>query len=142
MTTTILQAIKTFIATYTGLEALAPLSVDYIGSEPPYYAIVPLAGSKIVENYIDGGSKREFPFALQSMEMTADEGERLENAGFYEGFSDWLESQTNAGILPTLNANQTAEEIVTLGQPYLFQQGESSTGIYQIQCKLTYRQAA
>ena len=94
----------------------------------------------IVESYINGGSLREFPFAFQSMASTADDLERLQNIGFYEAFADWLETQSLAGTLPTLGAKQTAEKIEALNWAYLYEQGESSTGVYQITCKLTYTQ--
>ena len=74
------------------------------------------------------------------MESTSDELERLENSGFFETFTDWLESQTESGDLPTLGAKKTAEKIEALGWAYLYEQGKSSTGIYQVQCKLTYDQ--
>jgi hypothetical protein len=83
---------------------------------------------------------REYPFAFQSAEYTADELERLETSGFFEAFADWLESQTNAGVLPTLGAKQTALEIEATSWAYLFEQGNSETGIYQIQARLIYEQ--
>lgn len=136
----IISALKTYIQTYTGLDSGAPVWVDYIGSKPTEYAIIPLAGSKIVEQYINGGSMREYPFAFQSAEFTADELERIENSGFFEAFSDWLESQTLAGVLPAMGAKQTAWAIEATGWAYLFEQGNSDTGIYQIQCRLIYEQ--
>jgi hypothetical protein len=140
MTTTIIQAVKIYIATYTELATGAPLWVNYLGASPTAYSIVPLAGSKVVEEYITGGTVNEFPFAFQSMESTADELERLESLGFYEAFAAWLKSQTLAGTLPTLNTGQTPEKIEALGWAYLYEQGESGTGVYQIQCKLTYEE--
>ena len=137
----IISALKTYIQTYTGLKTDAPVWVDTIGANPTEYAIIPLAGAKIVEQYINGGSLREYPFAFQSAEYTADELERIENSGFFEAFSDWLEIQTLAGVLPTLGAKQTATEIEATGWGYLFQQGQSKTGIYQVQCRLIYEQA-
>ena len=140
--TTIIDGLRTYLKTYTGLVSGAPVWVDFLGSTPTEYGIIPLPGARVVEEYINGSSLREFPFAFQSMESTADELERFETNGFYESFADWLESQTLAGVLPTLEAGKTAEEIEALGWGYLFQQGESGTGIYQIQCKLTYAQDA
>jgi hypothetical protein len=136
----IISSIKTYLATYTGLESGAPIWVDYLGSVPVQYSIVPLPGSRIVEQYIDGSSLREFPFAFQTVKSTADNLERLESIGFQEEFADWLESQTAAGVLPTPGTKKTAESIEATGWGYLFEQGDSDTGIYQIQCKLVYRQ--
>lgn len=136
----IISSVRTYLATYTGLKTGAPLWVDYLGNNPSEYAVIPLAGGKVVESYIDGSSQREFPFAFQSMESTADDLERLENSGFFETFSDWLETQSEAGTLPTLAAGQTSELIEATGWGYLYQQGNSDTGVYQIQCRLVYQQ--
>lgn len=138
----IISSLKTYLAGYNELKDDAPLWVDYLGATPTEYVIVPLAGAEIVEHYINGSSLREFPFAFQSVESTADELERLETLGFYEEFAAWLESQTAASTLPTLASGQVATKIEALGRAYLYQQGESNTGIYQIQCKLTYEQDA
>ena len=135
-----ISRLRTYLMTYSGLVANKPLWVDYLGQVPTEYSISPLAGSRIVESYIDGGSLREFPFAFSSMESTADNLERLETIGFYEAFADWLEAQTNAGTLPTLDSGKTATAIEATGWAYLYQSSESQTGIYQIQCKLTYDQ--
>jgi len=48
----IISALKTYIKTYTGLKTGAPVWVDYIGPNPTEYAIIPLPGSKIIEQYI------------------------------------------------------------------------------------------
>lgn len=139
-TISMIEAIKTYIATYTGLVANAPIWVNYLGTDPTQYTIIPLPGACIVETYLDDSALCEFPFAFQSVESTADELERLESIGFFEAFAAWLKSQTAADTFPTLNAGQTPERIEALTWGYLYQQGESATGIYQITCKLTYKQ--
>lgn len=138
----VIAAIKTYLATYTGLKTGAPLWVDYLGETATEYSISSLAGARIVENHIDGSTVREFPFSFSSTESTADELERLENLGFYEAFAEWLETQSKSDTLPTLGTGKTATKIEALGWGYLFQPGDSGTGIYQIQCKLTYDQEA
>lgn len=136
---TILSALKTYLLG-APLKADAPLWADYLGAAPTQYSIVSLPGTKIVQTYLDGGSEREFPFALQSAISTADELERLENSGVFEAISDWFETQTKAGILPTLATGKTATAIETLGCSFLYEQGVSSTGIMQVTCKLSYSQ--
>lgn len=136
----IINSVRTYLATYTGLKTGAPLWVDFLGNNPSEYAVIPLAGSKVIESYINGSSQREFPFAFQSMESTADDLERLENSGFFETFADWLETQSEAGTLPTLGTGQTSELIEATGWGYLYEQGNSDTGVYQIQCRLVYDQ--
>src|SRR5574340_1442387 len=119
---TIIEALKTYIASYTGLKDGAPLWVDFLGPANTEYAIIPLPGEKIVERYINGASLREFPFAIQSIESTADELERMETSGFYEALADWFESQTEAGVLPALGGKKTAEAIESTGWAYLYEQ--------------------
>lgn len=137
----IIQALRAYLAAYAGLESGAPLWVDHLGSRPTEYAIVPIAGGKILERYLDGGSVREYHFAFRSMESTADDLERMENSGFYESLADWLEEQTEAGDLPDLGDGKTAKVIEAVGWAYIYEQGQSDTGIYQIQCRLEYEQA-
>jgi hypothetical protein len=136
----IISSVRTYLATYTGLKTGAPLWVDCLGNNPSEYAVIPLAGGKVIETYLSGKSLREYPFAFQSMESTADDLERLENSGFFETFADWLETQTEAGTLPTLGTGQTAELIEAIGWGYLYEQGNSDTGVYQIQCRIVYGQ--
>jgi len=138
----VITSVRSYLATYSGLTSGAPLWVNYLGQVPTEYAINPIAGERIVEEYVDGSSLREYPFAFQSTESTADNLERIETLDFYETFADWLTSQSDAGILPILESGKAAEKIEALGWGYLFNPGESGTGIYQIQCKLTYFQEA
>jgi hypothetical protein len=137
----ILSSIQTYIKTYGSLESNAPVLINFLGESPTGYSIVSLPGSTIVEHYLDGSTLREFPFALEAMFSTADDAERLDNLGFFEAFSEWLESQTEAGILPTsLGTGRAAEKIEALGQAFLYEQGVSGRGIYSVQAKLTYSQ--
>ena len=138
----LLSALKTYLKTNTSVAALAAVFVDFMGEEPDQLAIIPIPGNRVIETYINGNSKRAFPFAIQSVESTADELGRIQNSGFYEDLSEWFESQTKAGVLPTLGTGKTAESIETMGWAYLFAQGQSQTGIYQVQCRLVYRQIA
>ena len=138
---TIIESLKAYLKTCPSLADGALLEVDHNGPAIQY-AIVPVPGARVLETYLDGSSLREFPFAFQTAAITAVDAERIDNAGFQETFADWLEAQTEAGNLPALDAGKTAESIAATSWGYLFEQGESDTGIYQIQCKLTYRQAA
>jgi len=138
----IISTLQTYLKDYSELKTDAPVWVDFLGPNPTEYTIVPIAGGRIVETYITGKSLRMYPFAFQSMSSTADELERLETQGFFEAFAAWLESQTEAGDLPDMDEGQIATEIEALGWAYLFQEGTSDTGIYQIQAQLLYEQEA
>ncbi len=136
----IISAIQSYIKNCTELEYGAPVWINYLGNEPIEYSIVPIPGSRVVETYLDGSSLRVYPFAFQSVESTADDLERLEAQGFYEAFADWLEEQSELGELPELGSGRISEKMEAVNWGYLFQSGESATGIYQIQCQLQYMQ--
>lgn len=138
----LISAVQEYIKTYSALTANAPVWIDYIGKEPTQYAISPLPGARIIETFLDNSTTREFPFAFEMVELTADDATRLDNIGFFESFAEWLETQTKAETLPTLATGKTPEKIEALGWGYLLDEGESGTGVYQIQCKLTYSQVA
>jgi hypothetical protein len=89
---------------------------------------------------LDDGSQRVFPFALDFNASTADELARLGSCGFSEALSDWFEKQTNISNLPSLPTGKTPFSIEVSGQGYLYMEGQSDIGIYQIQCKLIYDQ--
>lgn len=132
-------AVRNFLLTYPPM-ADSLIHVDALGGKPTEYAVIPLPGDRKKKQYLDGGSDREYPFLIQSVESTADELERLENSGFYEVLADWLEEQTKAGNLPNLGTGKTAESIEAVSWGFVYEQGESNTGIYQITCKLAYVQ--
>lgn len=135
-----IDGIKTYLLTYTGLSSGAPVWVNHLEPNPVSYSIAPLPGQIVVEEYINGSSLRQYNFAFLSTQSTAAELSRFENNEFFEQFATWLESQSEAGVLPSLDAGQTATKIEATGWGYLYQEGESDTGIYQIQCLLTYLQ--
>lgn len=137
----VIDSLRDYIATYSALKTNAPVWVDYLGTDQTEYAVVPLAGTQIVKRYITGKTVREYPFAFQFSELTADNTERVENNEFSESFADWLESQTKAGTLPTMETGKKPTRIEATAWGSLFQQGEK-TGTYQINCKLTYEQDA
>lgn len=134
-----ITSVRDYLLTYSAM-ANKLIHVDALGSKPTEYAVIPLPGARIIEKYLDGGSKREFPFLIQSVESTADELERIENSGFYEALAEWFETQTEAGVLPTLGTGKTAESIEAAAWGFVYEQGASATGIYQITCKLVYEQ--
>ncbi len=134
-----ITAVHNFLLTYPPM-ADSLIHVDALGGTPTEYAVIPVPGDRKKIQYLDGGSDREYPFLIQSVESTADELERIENSGFYEALADWLEEQTKAGNLPTLSAGKTAESIEAVSWGFVYEQGASNTGIYQITCVLKYEQ--
>jgi hypothetical protein len=134
----IIEGVRDYIKSYAGLESGAPVWVENLGMEPTEYAVLPIAGVRVIETNIIGKRTFEYPFALRSMESIADDFERLENVGFYENFAAWLDAQSEANSLPSLPAGLAAESIEATGWGYLHEEGESQTAVYQVQCSLIY----
>ena len=142
MTDSILEGIKTYMvdhASSAGLESGAMIGVDFLGPDKIGYSIITMPGATIAR-YLNGGSERTYPFAFQATLSTADEAARVENGGFLEALSDWFDAQTAADDFPTLPTGKTADRIEALDGGYLYQEGSSGTGIYQITCRLSYSQ--
>jgi len=136
----LISGLRTYVMNYPGLVSGAPLLIDALGSKPTQYSIIPAPGPRIVAHYVDGGAECAFPFTIQSTESTADDLQRIENSGMYEALAAWFDTQTEAGSLPTLGAKQTATAVEALSWGFIYEQGNSGTGIYQIQCVLRYEQ--
>ena len=142
MTTTLLAALKTYLTDSHQLATGAAVLTDFLGKNPKQYSIVPQPGAHVTEYNVDYSSEREYPFAIQSMESTADELERMANSGFYEALADWFETQTQDGNMPVLNSSQHPVAIQATSWAFISEQSESTTGVYQILCKLVYDQDA
>lgn len=140
---TIIQALQEWVGQFPQLAPNAPLFIDYLGEgELPQYAIVPLPGPPIVERYLDGSSTRQYPFAIQLADQTADDPARLANSGFMEELTDEFERRTVDGDLPDLGESRVAETVEVVNAGFLYEQGQSETAIYQINCRMEYFQAA
>jgi len=137
--TTIIQALQDYIATYPGFDemGLTPL-VNWLEPTPDSYGIFPIPGDKQIYNYPAKGGMYEFPFALQVNASNADDLARLQTMGFFESFGKWLDEQNEDENYPVLSSGETAFEIEALGQGYLLDQGESNVSTYEVPCKLTY----
>ena len=130
-----IKAIQDFLLSYQQLEDDRPVWVEMLGEEPLSYAVFLVPGKQVTEDII-GNKTVEYPFGFGSVEVIADNSVLLA-AEFYEEFADWLDEQTGAGILPTLDAGKTAISIEALDTATIIERAEK-TGVFQILCKLVY----
>lgn len=115
------------------------LRVDYLGDQPTEYVVESVPTSAIVKRYADGGTLREFLFLFASREFYgADVLQNLENSGFYETFSAWIEEQDEKRNYPDFRGG-TVQKIETVTSGYLFDATENNAR-YQIQCRILYYQ--
>lgn len=116
------------------------LYVDYLGPDPVSYVIDVEPATAIVKRYTNGDTIRQYLFTFGTRDYySQDVMERIDSSGFFEEFSDWLETQNNRRNLPVLPEGKEAKSIGALSTGYLYDE-ETNTARYQIQCGLTYYQ--
>ncbi len=115
------------------------VNVDYL-SEEMEYSIDPLPCDPIIQRYVDGGAKKQFQFAFTSKEAYDEDARiNIENSGFYQKFEEWLEEQTNGGLLPDMSGRKQPYAVETLNSGYLYD-AEGKLALYRIECRLLYVQ--
>lgn len=134
----IIDNLQKYISTCPYLEEFNKLvNVNYLHSETTSYSIEEVPCNPILKRYLDGSSKRQYDFIFASRESYGqDVFQNIDNSGFYEEFSNWIEEQSLNDNLPKLDAGEAIKiEVSTTG--YAFQT-EVDKARYQIQLKLIY----
>lgn len=134
----IIEKIRDYFLDCPLLDELARLNVDYLGVDPTQYTIDSVPTTSIVKSYVDGGALKQYVFVFGSREYYgADVLQNLENSGFYERFSSWIEEQNELSNLPKLSNGRNSEKLEVLTSGYLFDASEDNAR-YQLQCRLIY----
>lgn len=136
----IIESVKNFILTCPCLKNLAAVNVDFLPESPDTYSIEEVPANSVLQTYLDGSQEKQFVFVFASRFYYSDETRNnLENSGFYEDFSDWMDEQTKIGNLPIMREGLTPTKIEAMSSGYLFDiSGDLSNARYQIQCRLIY----
>lgn len=136
---TIIQAIRDYIASCPLLKDGAIVGVDQLGAKSVGYTIDATPCSPILQQYVDGGSKRQFQFVFASREKYGQRVlENLQNSSFYEDFADWIEINNLSGIFPELGEWRTPIQVEILSNGYVLDDAGDNTARYQIQLNLIY----
>lgn len=136
----IIESVKNFILTCPYLEELAAVNIDFLPDSPDSYSIEEVPTQTVIREYLDGSKEMQFVFVFASRFYYSDETKNnIENCGFYEDFSEWLDEQTEIGNLPAMREDMTPYKIEAMSSGYLFDiSGDLSNARYQIQCRLIY----
>lgn len=136
----VIEYIRNVIKTCPLLEEGKRVNVDYIGQSMSY-SIDALPCDPIIENYVDGGTKKQFQFAFTSKEeYDEDSRVNIENSGFFEKFEEWLQKLGNwKNPLPDMEAKKLPIKFETLNKGYLYDV-EEHLARYRIECRLIYCQ--
>ncbi|WP_018592623.1 hypothetical protein [Terrisporobacter glycolicus] len=141
---TILEAIRNYIKECPYLSEFSRgINVDYLGENTNSYSIESIPATPIVRRYVDGSSIRQFLFVFSSREAYGQDAfQNLENIGFYELFSKWIEQQNRLRKLPDLGEGKTVRKIETLTTGYTgeIMDMQMDKCRYQIQCRIEYFQ--
>lgn len=112
--------------------------VDALGEEPIEYMIEASLTTPLVKTYVDGSSVRQQMFNFGSREFySMDRVQNLLNSSFYEQMCDWVEKQSQSGVLPELPEGCEARKITVDTCGYMFEP-TATTARYQIQLTLQY----
>jgi hypothetical protein len=130
-----IKAIQDYLLSYQALEDDRPVWVEMLGEEPLSYTVFLVPGKQVTED-IMGNKTVSYPFGFGAVEVIADNS-ALVTAEFYEEFADWLDTQTEAGTLPSLDSGKTALSIEALDTATIIERAEK-TGVFQILCRLIY----
>lgn len=134
----IIKQIRRYFLDCPLIDRYSKINVDYLGVEAVDYTIDSIPVEPILKQYVDGGALKQYLFVFGSREYYGDDTlQNMENSGFYQVFSEWIEEQNNIGNLPLLSEGKEATSIEVISSGYLFDASESSAR-YQIQLRLTY----
>lgn len=136
---TIIESIRKYLSNCPLLMD-GKLNVDFLPPEAASYSVDVTPVSPVVKSYLDGSSVCQFAFVLATRTYYGvDIRQQIDNLGFFEKFSNWIEDQNHNRNWPDLGNGKKAQKLEVTTSGYVFAP-ETDTARYQIQCKLTYFQ--
>lgn len=138
---TVLKAMKEYIETCPYLDkfngAFPIVDVEDVADKPVNYMVETVPLEPYLRKYLDGTGIKQAAFVFASRELSGDTDTKLDNNGFYEDFSRWIERNERNRVYPILNPNQDVLEIKVTLSSYVFDE-TSTTKQYQIQLYLKW----
>jgi len=138
---TIIKYVRDLIKTCPYLEEYENgIGVDYLNENATSYMIESVPVDPIMKQFTDGGTVRQFAFNFASRNgYGSDVIENLDNIGFFEHFSDWVEELTESMLLPEIDEYRIPISLKVVSQGYLYN-NELDEAQYIIQCKFIFKQ--
>ncbi|HSH35516.1 chloramphenicol resistance protein [Schnuerera sp.] len=134
----IIKSIRKYFLDCPILDEFIKIGVDYLDPNEKEYTIDPIPSNTVIKEYIDGGRLKQYLFVFASREFYGDDViQNIENSGFYEKLSSWVDNQSKKGNLPILSGNKKSIELKVTTSGYLFNATEDRAR-YQIQMQLVY----
>lgn len=133
----IIESIRNFIRTYPPL-ADGEIGVDFLKESAESYSVDAIPTKEIVKQYIDGSSIRQFIFVFATRSYYGSEiRQQLDNLGFFEDFTKWIEQCNKNGVFPKLEDGCEVQKLEVTTSGYVFSEGEDYAR-YQTQCRMEY----
>lgn len=136
---TVIQCVQKWLKTYSGLSGR--LDVDFLPEDADTYSIDTIPCEEIIKRYKDGGTVKQFQFAVSSRRFYEQNiNQNVSNLQFFEDLTEWVENKARSRQLPAMDKGRTAQKIVVTSTAYPFIVTEDGKARYQIQMRLEYYQ--
>lgn len=135
---TIIESIRNYISNLNCMKTFeGVINANFLDGEVDSFSIEEVPCNPILKKYLDGSTKRQFQFAFCSREpYGAEIIQNIDNSGFYEEFTQEIEKNNDAGILPT-NEDIESLNIKVTSSAYIVTT-EEDTAMYQINLNFIY----
>ena len=136
---TVMENVQKWLKTYSGLSGR--LDVDFLDEDADTYSVDTIPCEEIIKRYKDGGTVRQFQFAVSSRRYYEQNiKNNLSNLQFFEDLTAWIENKSRHRQLPVMDKGRTAQKIVVTSSGYPFDVTENGMARYQMQLRLEYFQ--
>lgn len=124
--------------------ALKDLGVDFLSNDVNCASIEKAPIKPLIEEYIDGTSKRQVAYLLRARFDYSDEiKNNIEQSEFYEKVAEWIEENNENDIFPNFGDKKIVLNVEVVSSDYLASVADNfQSACYQLQIKITYLKEA
>ncbi len=117
-------------------EFLSATYVDYTNQENAGECGIFLGGQTLISEDMHGNTTWQYNFALQAVQFSREDFERISNAAFSERFCQWARSKNRD--LPDMGEGMEPISLSAGNGAFFDLSEDGNTGTYMIQCSLIY----
>ena len=137
---TLTEAIFVWLEQFPGLSG-GVMHLDFLPPEARSYSVDSVPAEPVLQQYLDGSSRRQLLFTISSREFySPDVGRQEQNLFFFEELGSWVEAQNFHRKLPLLGEGRKCISTEMLSTAYPLTVSPDGMARYQVQMKLTYLQ--
>lgn len=139
----IIEAIKNYICNLDCMKTFEnAININFLDGAADNFSIEEVPCKPILKKYLDGSNKRQFQFAFCSREpYGAEVIQNIDNSGFYEEFTNEIETKSDQKILPIGIDNVEALSLEVTSSAYIVSTNggtDEDTAMYQINLNFKY----